>query len=129
VSSVLRAARESWPKRRVIAIFQPHRFSRTKTTFRQYSQAFKDATDLIITDIYPADEQPIPGVTADLIVDVVRPNRQVQYLREKNELVQTLLPNLRSGDLVITLGAGDIWRIADDLVAALRERTAAVPRE
>lgn len=128
VSSVLRAARESWPKRRVVAIFQPHRYSRTKTTFRQYAQAFKDATDLIITDIYAADEQPIPGVTADLIVDVVRPNRDVQYLKEKSQVVDALLPNLRSGDLVITLGAGDIWRVADDLVVALRERKAIAPR-
>lgn len=126
VASVLRAARESWPKRRVVAIFQPHRFSRTKTTYRQYAQAFKDATDLIITDIYPADEEPIPGVTAELIVDAVRPNRAVQYLGEKTQVVPMLLEKLRGGDLVITLGAGDIWRVADDLVAALNARSAVV---
>lgn len=123
VASVLRAARESWPKRRLVAIFQPHRYSRTKTTYRQYAQAFKDATDLIVTEIYPADEEAIPGVTAALIVDVVRPNREVIFIKEQSQVVSTVLPDLRSGDLVITLGAGDIWRVADDLVAALRART------
>lgn len=122
VASVLRAARESWPKRRVVAIFQPHRYSRTKTTYRQYAQAFRDATDLIITEIYPADEQPIPGVSAELIVDVVRPTRDVAYIKEQSQVVPTVLPDLRSGDLVITLGAGDIWRVADELVAALKTR-------
>lgn len=124
VASVLRAARESWPKRRVVAIFQPHRYSRTKTTYRQYAQAFRDATDLIITEIYPADEQPIPGVSAELIVDIVRPTREVAYIKEKSQVVPTVLPDLRSGDLVITLGAGDIWRVADELVEALRTRPA-----
>lgn len=127
IAAVLRAARESWPTRRVVAIFQPHRFSRTKTTYKRYAQAFRDATDLIITEIYAADEEPIPGVTAELIVDSVRPHREVTYIRENAQVIDALLPTLRSGDLVLTLGAGDIWRIADALVAAL-ERRAAPPR-
>lgn len=122
IAAVLRAARESWPARRVVAVFQPHRYTRTKTTYHRYAQAFRDATDLIITDIYPADEDPMPGVSAQLIVDAVRPNRAVTFIGEKDQVVPALLPNLRTGDLVLTLGAGDIWRIADDLVAALRSR-------
>ncbi|MBI3976442.1 MAG: UDP-N-acetylmuramate--L-alanine ligase, partial [Armatimonadetes bacterium] len=68
VAAALRAARECWPGRRVVALFQPHRFSRTRTTHAQFANAFRDADEVYITEIYPADEPPIPGVSAALIV-------------------------------------------------------------
>lgn len=122
VAAVLRAAKESWPDRRVLAVFQPHRFTRTKTTSRRFGPAFQDADELIVTEIYPADEVPIPGVTAALIVDAVRPHRAVTLIKDKQEVVPYLLPMLRPGDLVLTMGAGDIWQVADALVAALQTR-------
>jgi UDP-N-acetylmuramate--alanine ligase len=120
IAAVLRAAKEAWPDRRVVAIFQPHRYTRTKTTYRRYAQVFGDADDLIITEIYPADEAPIPGVSARLIVDVVEPNRPVTYLADMHAIVETVVPRLRAGDIVLTLGAGDIGTVADGLVARLR---------
>ena len=122
VAAVLRAARECWPDRRVVAVFQPHRFTRTKTTYRRFSQVFQDADELLITEIYPADEEPIPGVTAALIVDAARAHRPVTFVEEKDAIVDHLIPRLRTGDLVLTLGAGDIWQVADRLVDALRRR-------
>jgi len=77
---------------------------------------------LIITEIYPADETPIPGVTAALIVDAVRPHHPVTFVEDTQAVVDHLLPNLRRGDLVLTLGAGDIWRVADALVGALQRQ-------
>jgi UDP-N-acetylmuramate--alanine ligase len=106
----------------VVAVFQPHRYSRTKTTHRRFAQAFDDADELVITEIYPADETPIPGVTAALIVDAVREHHPVTFIEDASSVVDHLVPHLRPGDLVLTLGAGDIWRVADALVAALRHR-------
>lgn len=122
VAAVLRAAKECWPDRRVVAVFQPHRYTRTKTTHRRFSSAFQDADELLITEIYPADETPIPGVNAGLIVDAVRPHRPVTFIQDAGTVADYLLPHLRSGDLVLTLGAGDIWQVADQLVEALRRR-------
>lgn len=124
VAAVLRAARESWPNRRVLAIFQPHRYTRTKTTHRRFALAFQDADELMITEIYPADEDPIPGVSAELIIDAVRPHRPVAYIPDKTTIAEQVLPQLRPGDLVLTMGAGDIWQVADALVAALHRRRA-----
>lgn len=124
VAAVLRAAKESWPDRRVLAVFQPHRYTRTKTTYRRFALAFQDADDLIITGIYPAEEAPIPGVTAALIVDAVRPRHPVRFIEEPQEVVAHLLPIVRPGDLVLTMGAGDIWKVADELVVALHARRA-----
>lgn len=119
VAAVLRAAKECWPGRRVVAVFQPHRFTRTKTTHRRFAQAFQDADELLITEIYPADEEPIPGVTAALIVDAVRPHRPVTFAEDADTVVEYLAPRLRTGDLVLTLGAGDIWQVADRLMERL----------
>jgi len=125
VATVLRAAKEYWPARRVIAVFQPHRFTRTKTTYQRFATAFRDADELIVTEIYPADEVAIPGVTAQLIVDAVRAHQPVTTLNGVAAIVAYLVPRLRTGDLVLTLGAGDIWQVAEELVRALRARTPA----
>lgn len=124
IAAVLRAAREAWPDRRVVAIFQPHRYTRTKTTYRSYAQIFGDANELIVTELYPADEAPIPGVSAQMIVDVVAPHRPVTYIPDMHAIVDEVLPTLRAGDIVLTLGAGDIGTIADSLVARLRTHSA-----
>ena len=129
IAAVLRAAKESWPDRRIIAVFQPHRYTRTQTTYRRFATAFSDCDHLIVTDIYPADEEPIPGVSAALIVEAVRPHRPVTFIAEGERVVGHLLPMLRPGDLVLTLGAGDIWRTADELVAALGTRAQTGTRE
>lgn len=120
IAAVLRAAKESWPGRRRVVVFQPHRYTRTQTTYQRFATAFADCDELIITDIYPADEDPIPGVGAVLIVDAVRAHRPVTVIADPSRIVDQLLPQLRPGDLVLTLGAGDIGKVADELVAALR---------
>jgi UDP-N-acetylmuramate--alanine ligase len=128
VAAVLRAAREGWPRHRVIALFQPHRFSRTVTTHADYAHAFDAADDVVITDIYAADEHPQPGVTARLIVDAVAAHRPVHY-RPAAEAALDLVETLASpGAIVLTLGAGDIWRAGDALLRRLAAR-AALPGE
>ena len=111
VRSFLRAVREAWPGRRVVAVFQPHRYSRTRTTYPQYADAFEDADEVVVTELYPADEPPEPGVTGKLIADCLRHPR-VHWVADLEEVVPFLLRSVRPQDAVATLGAGDVWRVA-----------------
>lgn len=125
VAAVLRAAREGWPQRRLIALFQPHRFSRTRTTHADFGHAFDEVDDVVVTEIYAADESPQPGVTARLIVDAIAASRPVHYrptIDAALDLVETLAG---PGALVLTLGAGDIGRAGDILLSRLAARGAA----
>jgi len=120
VRAALAAGRDGgW--RRIVCVFQPHRYSRTGALWRDFADAFVDADRLVVTDIYPADEQPRPGVTGKLIVDAVlgaHPSTQVAYLPDRRDLVPYLRRVLRPGDLCLTLGAGDLTTLPDELLAA-----------
>jgi UDP-N-acetylmuramate--alanine ligase len=122
VAAVLAAARRGWPEGRIVAVFQPHRYTRTQTVGAQFARVFDAADDLIITDIYAADEAPIPGVDAGIIVRAVSARRPVRFVPELADVTALLAAEARRGDLILTLGAGDVWRVADDLVARLRAR-------
>jgi UDP-N-acetylmuramate--alanine ligase len=127
VAAALRAAREGWPQHRVIALFQPHRFSRTRTTHAEFARAFDAADDVVITEIYAADERPQPGVTAQLIVDTVAAHRPVHY-RPTTEAALDLVSDLAApGAIILTLGAGDIGRAGDALLRRLAARAAGSP--
>ena len=117
VSAALSAARAgSW--RRVVCVFQPHRYSRTETLWRHFADAFTDADLLAVTDVYPAGEPARPGVTGKLIVDAVldtHPWRHVAYLPRLEDVARWLRTVLRPGDLCLTLGAGDLTSLPDRL--------------
>jgi UDP-N-acetylmuramate--alanine ligase len=123
VAAVLRAAREGWPERRVIALFQPHRFSRTRTTFAEFARAFDAADEVVVTEIYAADEPVAPGVSARLIVDAVAAHRRVHYRPVTAEAVELVEALAAPGTIVLTLGAGDIGRAAALLLQRLAART------
>lgn len=124
IAAVLRAAREGWPDRRLIVLFQPHRFSRTRTTFAEYGGAFEAADEVIVTEIYAADEAPLPGVSARLIVDEIARQRPVRFEAGTQEALDLLERLVAPGDMVLTLGAGDIGRAADAFLARLAARDA-----
>jgi UDP-N-acetylmuramate--alanine ligase len=123
---VLKAAREGWPQHRVIALFQPHRFSRTQTTHAEFAHAFDDADDVVITEIYAADEAPIPGVTANLIIDAIVSHRPVHFRRTTAEALDLVAEIAKPGSIVLTLGAGDIGRAGDQLLQRLAARAEGV---
>jgi UDP-N-acetylmuramate--alanine ligase len=122
VTTLLTSTRRCWPERRIIAIFQPHRFTRTQTVGAQFARAFDNADEVIVTEIYAADEAPIPGVDAGIIVRAVGERRPVRFIPRAEDVAPALESGLQAGDLVLTIGAGDVWKIADDLVARLRRR-------
>jgi UDP-N-acetylmuramate--alanine ligase len=125
VAAVLAAARDGgW--RRVVCVFQPHRYTRTAALWRDFAGAFDDADVLAVTDVYAAGQAPLPGVSGKLIVDAVldaRPGRRVAWLPARRDVIAWLLAELRPGDLCLTLGAGDLTTLPDEVLAALAKRT------
>ena len=124
VAAVLAAARAGgW--RRVVCVFEPHRYTRTRDVHRGFADAFVDADLIAITDVYPASETPIPGVTGKLVVDAVleaHPWAHVAYLPQRAGVVTWLSHHLRPGDLCLTLGAGDLTTLPDEMLAVLDAR-------
>jgi UDP-N-acetylmuramate--alanine ligase len=120
IIATLKAARTGW-ERRIVAVFQPHRYTRTKALFHDFLTAFYDADILILTDIYPAGEDRIEGVEAKALFEGLREygHKDVTYLADKKEIIEHLLRIIAPGDLVITLGAGDIWQVSEELVDRL----------
>ncbi|MGH9183062.1 MAG: UDP-N-acetylmuramate--L-alanine ligase [Acidimicrobiales bacterium] len=124
VAASLAAARQGgW--RRVVCAFQPHRYTRTAALWRDFGPAFADADVVAVTEVYPAGQDPLPGVTGKLIVDAVLdalPGKRVAWLPSQHDLVAYLGGELRAGDLCLTLGAGDLTSLPDQLKALVEER-------
>ena len=124
IRATLATARAAFPGRRIIAAFQPHLYSRTRDFAAEFGAALAKADEVFLADIYPAREQPIPGVTSDLIADAMRPAARAPVWRgPRADLAAALAASVREGDVVLTIGAGDITRTAGELKALL-ERTA-----
>jgi UDP-N-acetylmuramate--alanine ligase len=119
VDAMIRAAREGgWE--RVVAVFQPHRYTRTAALWRDFADAFAGADALVLTDVYPAGEQPQPGVSGRLVLRAVldaHPEQDVTYLPRRADLVAHVPRLARPGDVVLTLGAGDLTTAPDEWLA------------
>jgi len=124
VRATLAAAREQgWS--RVVAVFQPHRYSRTLHLGRELGEALSSADRVVVTDVYGAGEQPIPGVSGRTVLDGVlaaRPRASVAYLPKPRDIPSFLADRAEPGDLVLTIGAGDVTMLADEVIAVLGER-------
>lgn len=121
LAATLRAARAG-AYRRVIAVFQPHLYSRTRYLQREFGRALTLADVAVVTDIFPAREEPEPGVTGKLVVDAFlaeRPSGPVAYMPRLSDAVRYLSATVADGDLVLTLGAGDVSRVGESLLSAL----------
>jgi UDP-N-acetylmuramate--alanine ligase len=119
IAAVIAAARAS--RRRIVVVFQPHRYTRTRDLLDQFGTALGGADEIILTDIYPAGEAPIPGATAEAVEAVVRKaGRPVTLVKSLDDIPAAVARAARSGDLVITLGAGSIGSMPDRILEALR---------
>ncbi len=121
IKATLSAIRSAWPGRRLLVMFQPHRYTRTQGLFKEFCTAFHDADILILTEIYAASESPIEGVTAESLMSGIREHgqRQVHLVAGVDDLAAMVQPMLLEGDIVLTLGAGDILRAGEQLLSAL----------
>jgi len=119
IRATLSAARLGWPSRRIICVFQPHRYTRTMLLKEQFAEAFVDADLVIITDIYAASEKPIPGISGKTIADGIK-DKEVIYIPRKEKISDYLISQTRAGDIILTLGAGDIYTAGKEILARLK---------
>jgi UDP-N-acetylmuramate--alanine ligase len=126
IEATLEAASNGWPGRRVVAVFQPHLYSRTRDFQDGFARSFYDADVLVLTEIYGAREQPIEGVSGKMLADLTSRygHRDVRYLAEKDALPAYLAEVAQPGDLVITMGAGDVYKCGERFLDMLNERGA-----
>ncbi|MEO7822726.1 MAG: UDP-N-acetylmuramate--L-alanine ligase [Gemmatimonadaceae bacterium] len=123
ISATLEAARAAYPGRRVVAAFQPHLFSRTRDFAREFADALCDADCILLAEIYPAREQPIPGVSSGLIAGPLSESgRSVNWQGPRSFLAEALAEFVAAGDVVITIGAGDITKTGLELKQLLLSR-------
>lgn len=122
IATTLIAAKQTEPKR-LICVFQPHRYTRTKFLRHEFGSAFEAADVLILTDIYAAGEQPIPGITGETIKNEIeqQTHRQVTYIPDKTKIARYLAEFVEPGDLVMTMGAGNIYLTGEELVEKMAQ--------
>jgi UDP-N-acetylmuramate--alanine ligase len=122
ITATLEAARAAFPGRRLIAAFQPHLFTRTRDFAEQFGHALAQADVVLLTEIYPAREKPLPGITSALVADALkRSGNPPRWQGQRDELAGAIAAIAESGDVVLTLGAGDITRTGMELLQRLGE--------
>ena len=123
IKATLSAARIGAPNRRIVVLFQPHRYTRTNDLMDEFASAFNNADVLLVTDIYAASETPIDGVNAEVLTNRIKSygHKNAEYIGALENGPQILGETVREGDLVITLGAGSVHRVGDQLLGLLRE--------
>lgn len=120
--ATLSGAKSGW-RRRVVCVFQPHLYTRTRDFYEEFGKSFLLSDVLVVTDVYPAREEPIQGVTGELIVNAAKRfgHKDAHYVPDKKQIPGYLKSIVKTGDIVITMGAGDIWKFGEEFLKALHE--------
>jgi len=118
-AATIKAIKHFWPKRRLIVLFQPHRYTRTAQLFEEFGKSFSGADLVKVLDIYAAGEKPVKGVSSDLIIKSLKKNK---CAAEKFKNLKSLRETLSSGDIVLTLGAGDVWKKGEELLRIMENK-------
>ena len=126
VRATLKSAKTGWASKIIVA-FQPHLYTRTRDFYKEFAKALAIADVCIVCDVYPAREEPISGITGELIVDVLNENghKNSLYIKDKNDIPGEVLKILESGNMFITMGAGDIWKVSKTVSELLKGRLSA----
>jgi UDP-N-acetylmuramate--alanine ligase len=121
-AATLKGIRDGWD-RRLIVVFQPHLYSRTRDFYQEFGRAFLNSDIFICTDIYPAREEPIEGITGELITAITKKfgHKNVQYVADKKNVPALLNEIKKDGDIIVTMGAGDIWKYGEQFVSMLNK--------
>ncbi|HKJ80789.1 MAG TPA: cyanophycin synthetase, partial [Ignavibacteriaceae bacterium] len=119
---VLAGIRAGW-NRRLVVVFQPHLYSRTKDFYQEFGRSFLNSDVFICTDVYPAREEAIEGISGELIANIAKKigHKNVIYVEDKNDVPAKLNEIKKDGDIIITMGAGDIWKFGDRFVQLLNK--------
>jgi UDP-N-acetylmuramate--alanine ligase len=127
IRATLAAMRSAWPRRRLIVMFQPHRYTRTAGLFKEFSTAFHEADVLLLTEIYAASETPIEGVSGSALLQEIKLHGQknAHFVAEVDALAQAVREMVQPEDIVLTLGAGSIYQAGEELLRKLEQGHAA----
>ncbi|MCK9181516.1 MAG: UDP-N-acetylmuramate--L-alanine ligase [Fibrobacteraceae bacterium] len=122
VAATLQGARDTFPDRRVVVVFQPHLYTRTRDQYEAFASVFANCDELLVCEIYKSREQPIPGISGKLISDtaIARGHLNAQFVGTKENALEVLKKEARPGDLVLFMGAGDIWKMERPFLEALK---------
>jgi UDP-N-acetylmuramate--alanine ligase len=123
IEVTLKAARQTKPKR-LLCLFQPHRYTRTQLLFKEFCNCFNDCDEVILTDIYAASELPIPGITAEALAEGISKatGKEVTYIAKLPKAEEYLEAKATAGDLILTVGAGDVFKVGEELVKELERK-------
>jgi UDP-N-acetylmuramate--alanine ligase len=121
IVATLNAVKESFPQRRLVVMFQPHRYTRTRALFNEFSRAFYQSDVLILVPIYAASETPVPGVDSQQLCQSIHTHghKDVSFAPDFTQALSMVTHKLKPNDLVLTLGAGDIWTLGEKLLEIL----------
>jgi UDP-N-acetylmuramate--alanine ligase len=119
--ATLAGAKAGW-RRRVVCVFQPHLYTRTRDFYEEFAKSFLLSDVLVVTDVYPAREEPIQGVTGELIVHAAKQfgHKEVHYVPDKKQIPSFLKSVAKQGDIIITMGAGDIWKYGEEFIRQMK---------
>lgn len=117
------AAAKACLGRKVVSVFQPHRYTRTERLLEEFFTAFNQADEVIVMDIYAAGEPPIEGISGRAVCEGIRRHghKDAEYIPDRNSLIEHLVERLRTGDVLLTLGAGDVWKVGEAVLERLKE--------
>ncbi len=121
IRATLDTVRQCWPDRRIVVIFQPHRYTRTAALFEDFTRAFYRADSLVVLPIYPAGEIPIPGVEGEILCEGIKAHghKDATFKRGVKEVLDHLSHSLDANDVVLTLGAGPVWKIGEEIIRSI----------
>jgi len=130
IRATLSAIKDAWPDKRLVVLFQPHRYTRTRALFKEFQACFHKADFLVMTDIYAASEEPLADVSGSSLLDAVKRHGQkhTMFIERVENMATELIPHLQQGDLVLTLGAGNIVTVGEDLLGILENGSQGVER-
>jgi UDP-N-acetylmuramate--alanine ligase len=120
IKATLQGIKNAWPGRRLVVIFQPHRHTRTTALFREFTRSFYESDLLYVLDIYSAGEDPVSELTAKDLCDGIREHGHKHVCYAKGEPAKMVSRALESGDIVLTLGAGDVWKVGMEILELLK---------
>ena len=123
MEATMKAVRSAWPERRMVVLFQPHRYTRTHDLFEDFSQVLSEPDVLLLMDVYAASEEPIAGADGRSLARSIRNRGQVDplFVSDQEDLIEILQNQLRDGDVLLTLGAGSVGTISAGLPAKLSQ--------
>lgn len=123
IMATLKAARECFNGNRVVVLFQPHRYTRTRDLMDEFAMSFGNADKLFLMDIYPASERPIKGINSEVLAQRIRGTgfENLTYISDRKEMIEGIASELKQGDVLITLGAGDVYKMGEEILKKLNE--------